>query len=318
MNRQLILSGIITLLANLLLSAQVITFTGLDQNFPNKWNEDDNWSCGCVPPSGAVIAIDGDSVSITTVDVELYNITLTSGAVLLNRRNLYFENSDTFAISVDASKILNEGEIFVGEAGTQIGDVAIDMTAFSMILNDSVINIDNVYIGLRISFTSKLVNRGLMSVGSIGITLTSSAKGSVENYDSMHLSTASLNSLRIDPEGVFTNHQNARLSLISNILPCIYLRGSRLSNYGKITANGSGRSMQIRNGATVDLFDGSLILEEVGGINPIVNLSLEAGGALFISPNAELKITPSPQSEPLRLELGGIFECDGKLEVNTN
>lgn len=143
--------------------AQVYTFIGLDESQPHKWNEDDNWDRGFVPSSGDTVIIDGDSVSITTIDPELYSLELSNGAVLLNERQITISNIDTFGIKMDSSVLRNQGAIYVEGAGDTSIHHGMIVEGNSYLYNDSLINIQEpIGTGLYLRSSSELVNTGVI------------------------------------------------------------------------------------------------------------------------------------------------------------
>lgn len=312
MKRLLIFCSLI-FLTSTLLKAQITTFTGDDPTNPNKWNEVNNWDSETIPLSGDTVIIDGDSVSITTVSPELYNLELKNGASLLNRQQLTFSNPDTFGIRLVESTLRNEGEILVNEAGSHYNsDRAIEIFSGSKLINDSLIHVENLSGAGIYVITSELVNNGIIFVSARGIAI--SDHGQIFNQDSMNLSSVLLNALRIASSGEFNNSASGIVHGMVGHNTGLYSQGD-ISNFGKICVTSGQRPLFLRSNSSFLHQSGIVALVSTGNSASISSLTIEDDAIMDMSAGSNLELSSPDGHHYIDVETGGIFDCRGVVET---
>ncbi|MBK8505739.1 MAG: hypothetical protein IPL46_28195 [Saprospiraceae bacterium] len=296
-----------------LLHAQMTTFTGNHLVNPNKWNEADNWDTGIVPLSGDTVVIDGDSVSITTVSPELYYLELKNGASLLNRKQLTFTNGDTFAIRLTESTLRNEGNIFVDEAGDNYtADRAIEAFNGSMLINDSLIYIENMSAAGIYVIGAKLVNNGIIHVQAQGTAIF--CAGEIFNQDSIFLSSTFLSALSIASSGEFNNAESAIVDGNAQFNTGLYCQGY-ISNFGKISQTSKNRALFLRSNSSFLHQSGLVVLVSSNSTGGSSTLTIETSANLDISAGSKLEIRSSASYHYIDVETGGTLDCRGVIET---
>lgn len=292
---------------------QSITFIGEDQNNPHKWHEDDNWSCGCLPSGGDTIIINGDSVSITTVDPEPDHIILRDSAVLLNRRSITLATAHEFSILADSGSIIhNEGIISIEDASPWMFDQAIRMNAFSRLFNDGLVRIEIPQcVGIRMNTSSKLVNNGTIYIETTnqGIVF---GNADIQNFDSIFIEGG----IAIQASGstpTFLNGVSGRMDLKGDI--CIFIQGS-LTNFGKIKTRSNEVHWRVRPGGVVNHLDGLITTENLsfGGFGAAA-IDINSGGSFLVSEDAVFIVEETSQRPLFELELGATLDFQGIVEI---
>jgi len=303
--------------AGVSLNAQIRTFTGLDQQNPHKWNEDDNWDNGNVPSSGDTVLVDSDSVSITTIDPELYSLDLRNGAVVLNQRQLTFSNGDTFAIKLTQSTIRNEGQIYVDDAGDESSDFAVQIGSQSKLINDGLVYMEDSEAGGILVVNGLVVNNGTIHVDVFhtAIHITGSFSDFI-NRDSMYLHSSAQTALRLESGGLLTNEEFGIVCGIANFSSSLYCINSDLINYGKLNLSSGGRALFLRSNSSFLHHSGTLGLESSSSSGTLPMLVIEADGFVKVFEGAKLEITSDLDSRNyFELEEGGLLDCEGEIEM---